>query len=262
MERRGGTDIPGNWGTFTGYHGIGHDADGNPIPGTPRSTNSIFFPTPAPTWIPGKLVINEALIRPHYDWERKGGVDTGDEFIELYNLGPSSVNIGGWMLDDEEDGGSRPYRLPYRTLKPGEFIAFFNTRTRIALNDSGDDVRLMAPDGRVMDQITYLKVRAYNLSYGRVPDGSGHLSYGLWPTPNEPNILFEEPFVDRAIPLRLGTPIIRPARLARHPSLVCWMNSLGHVLFPPNPDNLAEGDNGNTGDDLPLLPLNHPRWDR
>jgi hypothetical protein len=265
MERRGGTDIPGNWGTFTGHHGVGHDADGNPIPGTPRSANSVIFPTPAPTWIPGKLVINEALIRPHYDWEHKGGVDTGDEFIELYNLGPSSVNIGGWMLDDEEDGGSRPYRLPNRTIRPGEFVAFFNTRTRIALNDAGDDVRLMSPDGRLIDQISYLRVRAYNLSFGRLPDGSGHLLYGLWPTPSEPNILFEEPFLDLAVPLRPGAPIVRPARLGRHPSLVCWMNDLGHVLFPEGTEGhygYGAGGIGRIEDDLPLLPLHHPRWDR
>jgi hypothetical protein len=266
MERRGGIDISGNWGTFAGIHGVGHDADGNPIPGTPRKTNSLFYPTPAPTWIPGKLVINEVLIRPHYDWERKGGVDTGDEFIEIYNLGPSSVNIGGWKLDDEEDKGSRPYTLPNRTLKTGEFITFFHTRTHIALNDTGDDVRLLAPDGRVMDQISYLKVRAYNLSYGRLPDGSGHLFYGLWPTPNEPNILFEEPLSDigSAIPLRLGNPVVRPARLGRHPTLVCWLNNLGHVIFPQGPDGFADyasRGTGHTMEDLPLLPLNHPRWD-
>ncbi|MGH2620751.1 MAG: lamin tail domain-containing protein, partial [Anaerolineales bacterium] len=40
-------------------------------------------------------------------------------------------------------------------------------------------------------------VRAANLSFGRLPDGSDHLSYGLWPTPRQPNLLFEEPIPDR-----------------------------------------------------------------
>jgi len=240
MERRGGADRPGNWGAFTGYHGIGHDADGNRITGTPRSPNSLLFPTPVPTWIPGKLVINEVLIRPHYDWEGKGGVDTGDEFIELYNLGPSPVYLRGWMLDDIPDGGSRPYTLPGRTIKPGDYVVFFHTRTRIALNDSGDSVRLLAPNGRVIDEISYLKVRAYNLSYGRLPDGSSHLFYGLWPTPGGPNELFEEPTPEPEYPElepvypslcpNGGLPQPRFPRAARHPAQVGWMLEMGHII--------------------------------
>lgn len=192
MERRGGEDRGGNWATFNGYRGRGHDAAGNPIAGTPGGPNSIHFPTPVPTWFPGKVVINEVLIRPHYDWEGKGGVTTDDEFIELYNIGPRAVNLSGWALDDVESAGSSPYELPPRVLRPGAYAVFFRSRSRIALNDTGDTVRLLAPDGRVVDQIQYLRVRAYNLSFGRLPDGSGGLFYGLWPTPYSPNRLFIE----------------------------------------------------------------------
>ena len=80
MERAAG----GGWLSFTGFYGVGRDADGNPIQGTPRALNSVLFPPPSPTWIPGRVVINEVLIRPHYDWEGAGGVTTADEFIELY----------------------------------------------------------------------------------------------------------------------------------------------------------------------------------
>ena len=67
-ERRGGTDIGGNWGTFTGFGGggVGNDAKGNPIAGTPRQLNSILIatatPTPfvAPTDVsPQSVLINE-----------------------------------------------------------------------------------------------------------------------------------------------------------------------------------------------------------
>jgi hypothetical protein len=224
MERRGGEDSRGNWGTFTGWGGNGHDAQGKQIQVTPRQPNSVLFPTPMPTWVPGKIVINEVLIRPHYDWEGTGGVDPKDEFIELLNLGPFAVNLRGWWLDDIADAGSTPYKLPGVTLRPGEFVAFFRTRTRIALNDGGDSVRLLAPDARVIDQISYKRVRAYNLSYGRLPDGSGHLLYGLWPTAGEPNLLFledlsetEKEFVDVCA---LGEhPKMRFPRLGRHPGI-------------------------------------------
>ncbi len=193
MERRGGTDLPGDWATFSGYFGNGLDADGNPIPGTPRRTNSLFSPTPTPTGIPSRIVINEVLIRPRYDWEGAGGVTTADEFIELYNPGRLDVNLKGWWLDDASGSGSSPFDLPGITIPAKGYAVFFRTQTKIALNDTGDRVRLLAPDGQPIDEISYLAIRAANLSFGRLPDGSDHLGYGLWPTPRQANLLFKEP---------------------------------------------------------------------
>jgi hypothetical protein len=186
MERAAG----GGWHSFTGFYGVGRDAGGNPIQGTPRAPNSSLFPTPAPTWVPGRVVINEVLPRPHYDWEEAGGVTTDDEYIELYNRGPGTVNLQGWTLNDYVVGGSKAYTLPSITLEAGEYIALFRSRTNIALNDGGDQVRLSAPDGRPIDKVRYLGPSAVNLSYGRLPDGDDVLVYGLWPTPGEGNVLF------------------------------------------------------------------------
>jgi hypothetical protein len=237
MERRGGTDAPANWGSFTGFHGLGHDAAGRSIPGTPRGINSIHFPIPAPTKASDKVMINEVLIRPRYDWEGEGKADIGDEFIELYNLGDTPVFLGGWRLDDALDSGSRSFTLPGVTLAPRDYVAFFRSRTHISLNDRGDSVYLISPNGGIIDQIRYLRVRAYNLSYGRLPDGSSQLSYGLWPTPGGPNVLFEEPTSEH---LRLwrtfnfpllcpngGQPRPRLPRAARHPSQVGWWMETG-----------------------------------
>ena len=200
MERRGGDDRSGNWGTFPGFGGVGHDVDGNPIAGTPRQPNAIHLPAPTPTDVPSRVVINEVLIRPHYDWEGSGGVTSGDEFIELYNAGNLPVRLLGWMLDDIEGGGSKPYTIGDTVLPGHGYLVYFRSRTHLALNDSGDTVRLLAPDGRVVNHITYLKVRAYNLSYGRLPDGGHHLYYGLWPTAGGPNVRF--------IPPRIPLPVV------------------------------------------------------
>lgn len=234
MERRPGEDLRKNWKTFTGFHGCGRDVDGAKIPGTPRCPNSLNFPTPAPTWIPGWVLINEVLIRPHYDWNNDGEENTQDEFIEIYNRGPLAVDLDDWMLDDVEDGGSSPFKLPGLTIKVGERFVFFNSMTRITLNDDGDTVRLLAPDGHVVDQISYLKVRAYNLSFGRLPDGSRRLHYGLWPTPYEPNVLYVGPPQKPSIKYSFSCPSgvhreMRLPRLARHPGLVGWIRSLGHI---------------------------------
>jgi hypothetical protein len=183
----------GGWHTFAGYYGLGHDAAGAAVHGTPGGPNSVLFPAPTPTWIPGRVVINEVLIRPHYDWEGAGGVSTADEFIELYNRGPGAVNLKGWILDDHVVGGSSPYELPPITLEPRAYVALFRSRTRIALNDAGDSVRLSAPDGSLVDKVRYLRVRAYNLSFGRLPDGDDVLVYGLWPTPGRRNREYVSP---------------------------------------------------------------------
>lgn len=228
MERRGGEDFPGNWGNYTGYYGNGVDASGAPIRGTPRRTNSLLFPTPIPAGIPSRIVINEVLIRPRHDWEGTGGVTTGDEFIELYNAGPLPVYLKGWWLDDVAVGGSKPYDLPGVTISPRGFAVFFRTKTKIALNDSGDTVRLLAPDGRLIDQISYLRIRAANLSYGRLADGSDNLRYGLWPTPRMPNVLFEEPetpvmsHIYFGLPCT-GKPLTLLTRATRFPAQVAWL---------------------------------------
>ena len=240
MERRGGADFSGNWGSYTGYNGNGLDASGNPIRGTPRRTNSLFFPTPIPTGIPSRIVINEMLIRPLHDREGTGGITTADEFIELYNAGPLPVYLKGWWLDDIAGGGSSPYDLPGVTIAPRGFVVFFRTKTKIALNDTEDTVRLLAPDGRTIDQISYLRIRAANLSYGRLPDGSDNVGYGLWPTPRMPNLPFEVPVVSRfyfSLPCT-GQSITLLTRATRHPAQVAWLQGMYfvaceiHILGP------------------------------
>ncbi|MBN1266078.1 MAG: lamin tail domain-containing protein [Anaerolineales bacterium] len=192
MERKTSTGSH-QWGTYPGYGGNGLDADGKPVQGTPRSANAVLLPTPKPDWVPNCVVINEVLIRPKYDWEGTGGVTTDDEFIELLNTCDRAIFLKSWYLDDVQDAGSRPFRIPGITLRPGSFAVFFRSQTRIALNDNGDDVRLLSPDMVQVNRISYDRVRAYNLSYGRLPDGTSRRVYGLWPTPGEPNILYVEP---------------------------------------------------------------------
>lgn len=237
MERRGGGDIPGNWATYTGYGGTAHDASGGLIGGTPGQPNSLFFPTPTPTWIPGRVVINEVLIRPHYDWEGDGGATTADEFIELYNSGPYSVNLEGWILDDVPEAGSRPYVLPGFVLPANGILVLFRSRTHLALNDGGDTVRLMAPNGMLVDKVRYLRVRAYNLSYGRLPDGSNLWRYGLWPTPGRPNLIFIDPSTLPPPSLYDACPANTRGRLivlllGRFPSLEGWFGEQGHFCCP------------------------------
>src|SRR4030065_162350 len=96
---------------------------------------------------------------------------------------------GAPIRPEIESAGRRGSPTPANCRRPA-FLASAPPPPPLALNDPGDPVRLLEPGGRVVDKIAYLKVRAYNLSYGRLPDGGHHLFYGLWPTGGRPNVLF------------------------------------------------------------------------
>ncbi|MBC8506452.1 MAG: lamin tail domain-containing protein [Chloroflexi bacterium] len=193
MERRG-TSATGRalWNTNNGYVTNGLDVDGYPIWGTPKNANSNWFPTPTPTQIPEgtRILINEFLPHPKYDWNRDGKFTSNDEFIELINAGTTTINLEGWLLDDIEEG-STPYEIPNIELAPGEIISFFRSETGISLSDSGDEVRLLIPDGTIADVRAYNFAKDVNLTWCRLPDGIKELAYPCWPTPNKLNGPYE-----------------------------------------------------------------------
>jgi hypothetical protein len=181
---------PPAWLTNTGWITNGRDARGGPIRGTPGRANSALFPTPSPTRVPKGVLINEVVPKPGSDWNHDGSVDYYDEFIELINTNSIPIDLGGWMLDDALGGGSRPYVIhPGTVIQPKELMVFFRTQTRIALNDEGDGVWLLAPDGSRVDGMIYTRTRWPDSGWDRFPDGEGKLRLGFPPTPGEPNRL-------------------------------------------------------------------------
>jgi len=181
---------PAAWLTNTGWIVNGRDARGGPIRGTPGRANSALFPTPSPTRVPKGVLINEFVPKPGSDWNLDGSVDYYDEFIELLNTNSIPIDLGGWMLDDKINGGSRPYVIhPGTVIEPKAMLVFFRTQTRIALNDEGDEVWLLAPDGTRMDGAVYTRTRWPDSGWDRFPDGEGKLRLGFPPTPGEPNRL-------------------------------------------------------------------------
>jgi hypothetical protein len=188
MERAG--IEPAAWASNNGWRMNGRDAAGNPVRGTPGRANSVLFPTPTRTKAPHTVVINEFLPKPGEDWNRDGNRDYNDEFVELYNTGTVAVDIGGWMLDDNFHGGSRRFVIPGGTwIGPKEYLVFFRSQTRIALNDGGDEIWLLAPDGTKVNGQVYTRTRWPDSGWDRFPDGAGVLRLGFPPTPGEPNRL-------------------------------------------------------------------------
>ncbi len=154
-------------------------------PGTATATPSPGTATPSADAQP---CLSEFMPAPRYvDWDGDGTANYADEWIELYNPSTEELDLSGWQIDDRAGGGSRPYTFPARShLGAGAYGAYYQRQTGLALNNDGDDVRLVDPDGREVDRATYV-VTAPDASYSRVGGCGGHWVMDLAPSPGQPN---------------------------------------------------------------------------
>jgi len=101
--------VPSNWtdgpvgGTPTNSGGGGSTCD------PPLHTVDCQTGPPFPFRTGGPIVINEVMINP------AAVADSAGEYVELFNSGPSAIDVGGWVLRDD---GANAYTLP-----PGTSIA-------------------------------------------------------------------------------------------------------------------------------------------
>ena len=203
MERRGVvTDSRTSWVTYAGPTTNITDSGTNFVRGTPGRANwaysvtitpSPFYtatkkPTPRPPTPFAHVVINEFLPRPGFDWNNDGAINVYDEFIEIENLGPISVNLNGWKLDNVS-GGSHFYSLPSKTLTSGQRALYYGLVSNIPLYDSGGTVRLINSNGVVVDARGYGVIKEADQSYCRIPDGDGYWRFPCFPTPGTENVL-------------------------------------------------------------------------
>ncbi len=163
------------------------------LPATPTVTPSpgatvTLTITPTPGQV--TVALNEALPAPEsIDWNGDGVLNEDDEYIELYNLSDAPVDLGGWRLDDVAGGGSAPYTIAPGAILPAHgFRVFFRSQTHVALNNSGDDVRLLAPDGREADSFHY-STSHDDRAWSAVPDGSDYWTEDVAPSPGQRNAL-------------------------------------------------------------------------
>jgi len=148
----------------------------------------------SPLWVVGQarpemVFLNELCPAPfHVDWDGDGTPDTDDEWVELYNGEGHPVGLGGWQLDDVAEGGSSPWIFPLRQVIPAHgYLVLFKRDTGLALNDGGDSVRLLRPDGSVADEMEYAHGPGYDRTWSRTEDGEGEWTAEYEPTMGEAN---------------------------------------------------------------------------
>jgi hypothetical protein len=133
--------------------------------------------------------LNEILPQPAtIDWDQNGVADERDEWVELYNSGTSTVDLSGWSLDDGIDGGTTYTILDGTVIGPGGFAVFFRKETGLVMDDSGGEVRLLGPEGTVVDTVTYGAL-APDVSYSRDAAGFWHPDWLPSPGMPDPSVL-------------------------------------------------------------------------
>lgn len=111
---------------------------------------------------PNTLRISEVMSDPS-----EPGRDAAFEWVELVNAGAEAVDLGGWTLAD----GTSGQKLPAQVVPPGGFVVVAGSGATMpaailvvaaaggeignGLGNTGDLLRLTAPDGAVVDEVSW-----------------------------------------------------------------------------------------------------------
>lgn len=114
------------------------------------------------------------------------------DWIEIYNEGDVPVNLGDvYITDDFSD--PQKWRLPgHANIEARGFYTVWadgesrDEHASFKLSESGEEIGLFAPDGTVIDTMSFGS-QSDNVSFGRFPDGGNLWCYYSDPTQNAPN---------------------------------------------------------------------------
>lgn len=131
-----------------------------PTPGVSNDATAVFSP----------ICINEFQTT-----SAGGGID---DWIELYNRGTTTVDIGGWHLSDSTAQPTKYQFAPGTTMPPGSFLTLDEIELGFSFSSSGSEIILLtAADGTTgLDYYDYAAQSA-DITEGRFPDGAAFWSF-------------------------------------------------------------------------------------
>ena len=108
-----------------------------------------------------QVLINEVLPNPD-------NAHT-EEWVELYNVGDTDVDLGGWSLSDSNGYGSSGSLTidAGTTIAPGEYLVFVVRGSDGLLNNGGDDLELSDANSALVDELTWTSSAPGDLSMAR-----------------------------------------------------------------------------------------------
>ncbi|OIO06977.1 hypothetical protein CO115_03545 [Candidatus Falkowbacteria bacterium CG_4_9_14_3_um_filter_36_9] len=121
--------------------------------------------------------------------------DESAEFIELYNQGETAVDLSGWMIGDDSQGrykiaqGSEAgANLANNIIKAGKYFVIYRSTSKIALNNSGDTVKLYQPSSDEIYQMVKYEKTTEGWSYN-YDKNNGNWSWSEKISPGKDNII-------------------------------------------------------------------------
>jgi len=125
----------------------------SPLSGT-KEANEIY---------PSNIFINEILPSPK-------GIDEEEEWIEILNQNTEEISLYNWKITDIA-GKTNIYTFPEETvIKPLGFLVLLRKTTNITLNNGGDGINLIQPNGNMLDSVSYTNA-LIGQSYNRTENG-------------------------------------------------------------------------------------------
>jgi hypothetical protein len=113
-------------------------------------------------------------------------------WVELYNAGSASANIGGHYLSDDSNNRTK-WQIPAGTSIPAKgFLIIWcddmstGLHTNFSLDSDGEEVVLSSSASLLVDKVTFEKQHT-NVSFGRTTDGGATLGYIVSPSPGAAN---------------------------------------------------------------------------
>ena len=111
--------------------------------------------------IASDVVLNEFQVEP-----------SASQWVELYNTSASSVDISGWIIDDNGSPSTK-YTIAQNTILPPNNCLTF-TSGNFNFNTASSDSAQLISGSTVIDTYSYSKSAGNGVSFGRVPDGTGN----------------------------------------------------------------------------------------
>lgn len=147
----------------------------------------LFFPQKS---LAADVVLNEIFSNP---------VNENDEYIELYNITTSEINLSGWTVSDKV----KMYNLS-GNISGNSFFLIPKSISGLELNNNDEEITLKDPLNNIIDSFSYVNT-IEGKSWSRFPDGTGSFVSNTNPTSLSQNTAAPTP-----TPSPTSTPIPTP----------------------------------------------------
>lgn len=139
-----------------------------------------------------QLIINE-LMQSNIDCVIDDLNEFPDSWVELYNSGATTINLGDYSLCDSNTP-QKAYPLPEKSLAPGDYVIIYCDKegdgyhTDFRLDSGKGGAVYLFLNGEIADKVeNWKKQPAPNIAYGRKTDGADDSGYQAVPTPGAAN---------------------------------------------------------------------------